>query len=140
MGSTSPAHNSHHVFHARQEAYARQAYKLIVLQENFARKDQATANSVSMGDKTKNQWRQTYKQMTNVQSVLQLNFAWAVYKLEIVRLVIIAREVLILLPQTLQMHLHALKIIIANKERIIPTNVLVKNILKEKDIYRKVIV
>ena len=55
MGSISPVHNSHLVFHARQEAYARQAYKMIVLQENFARKDQATANSVSMGDKTKNQ-------------------------------------------------------------------------------------
>ena len=140
MGSISPAHNSHLVFHAQQEAYAEQVYKLIVLQENFARKDQATANSVSMGDKTKNRWRQTYIQMTIAQSVLQLNFAWAVYKLEIVRLVIIARKVLILLLQTLRMHLHALKIITANKERIIPTNVQAKNIPKEKDIYRKVIV
>ena len=78
--------------------------------------------------------------MTNAQSVLQLNFAWAVYKLEIVRLVIYAREVLILLLQTLRMHPHAHKIITANKERIIPTNVPVKNTPKEKDIYRKVIV
>lgn len=78
--------------------------------------------------------------MKNAQNVLQLNFVWGVYKLGIVRLDIFARKVLILLLQTLQTHLHALKIIIANKERIIPTNVLAKNTPKEKVIYRKVIV
>lgn len=55
MGSISLVHNNHLVFHAQQVVYARQVYKLIVLQENFAPKDQATANSVSMDDKTKNQ-------------------------------------------------------------------------------------
>lgn len=78
--------------------------------------------------------------MRNAQNVLLLNFVWAVYKLEIVRLVIFARKVLNLLLQTLQMHLHVLKIIIANKERIIPTNVQAKNTPKEKVIYRKAIV
>ena len=140
MDSISRVHNSHLVFHAQQEVYVRQVYKLIVLPENFAHKDLVTASSVSMGGKTKNQWQQTYKQMTNAQNVLPLNFVWAVYKLAIVRLVISARKVLTLPLQILQMHLHALKIIIANKERIIPTNVRAKNTHKEKDIYRKVIV
>ena len=30
MGSISPAHNSHLVFHAQQEVYAKQVYKPIV--------------------------------------------------------------------------------------------------------------